>query len=35
MKGVYPKVPNHYSSDLNAVLKSMIQVDPKKRPTCE
>jgi len=24
MKGVYPKIPSHYSSDLNAVLKSML-----------
>ena len=24
LKGVYPKIPSHYSSDLNAVLKSML-----------
>jgi len=35
LKGVYPKIPSHYSSDLNAVLKTMLQIDPKKRPTCE
>ena len=35
LKGVYPKIPSHYSSDLNTVLKSMLQTDPKKRPTCE
>lgn len=35
MKGVYPKIPAHYSSDLNMVLKLMLQVDPKKRPTCD
>lgn len=35
LKGVYPKIPNHYGTDLNAVLKSMLQVDPQKRPTCE
>ena len=35
LKGVYPKIPSHYSNDLNAVLKTMLQVDPKKRPTCE
>lgn len=35
MKGVYPKIPPHYSSDLSAVLAQLMQVDPKKRPTCE
>jgi len=35
MKGVYPKIPAHYSSDLSAVLSSLLQVDPKKRPTCD
>lgn len=35
MKGIYPKIPSHYSSDLTAILSSLLQVDPKKRPTCE
>jgi NIMA (never in mitosis gene a)-related kinase 1/4/5 len=35
MKGVYPKIPNHYSNDLNQILKGMLQIDPKKRPTCK
>lgn len=35
MKGVYPKIPNHYTQELGNVLKSMLQIDPKKRPTCE
>ena len=35
MKGVYPKIPNHYSSDLSAILSTLLQVDPKKRPTCD
>ena len=35
MKGVYPKIPNHYSSDLSAMLSTLLQVDPKKRPTCD
>lgn len=35
MKGVYPKIPNHYSKDLNVALKSMLVIEPKKRPTCE
>jgi NIMA (never in mitosis gene a)-related kinase len=29
LKGVYPKIPSHYSSDLSMVIKSMLQVDPK------
>ena len=24
LKGVYPKIPSHYSSDLNAILKAML-----------
>lgn len=35
MKGIYPKIPSHYSSDLTAILASLLQVDPKKRPTCD
>jgi len=34
LKGVFPKVPEHFSSDINTMLKIMIQVNPKKRPTC-
>jgi NIMA (never in mitosis gene a)-related kinase len=33
--GVYPPIPNQYSDDLAAVLKTMLQVDPKLRPTCD
>ena len=35
MKGVYPKIPSHYSSDLTAILSSLLQIDPKKRPTTD
>ena len=35
LKGVFPKVPEHFSSDINTMLKIMIQVNPKKRPTCQ
>ena len=35
LKGVYPKIPSHYSSDLNTVLKQMLQIDPKKRPNTD
>ena len=32
LSGIYPKIPSQYSSDLNAMLKALLQVDPKKRP---
>jgi NIMA (never in mitosis gene a)-related kinase 1/4/5 len=34
LKGVYPKISNKYSVDLQWVVKELIQVNPKKRPTC-
>lgn len=34
LKGVFPKTPEHFSSDINTMLKIMIQVNPKKRPSC-
>jgi NIMA (never in mitosis gene a)-related kinase 1/4/5 len=34
-RGVYPKIPSHYSSDLSAMIASLIKVDPKKRPNTE
>lgn len=33
LKGVYPKIPSHYSTDLNAMIKSLLQVTPANRPT--
>lgn len=35
LKGMYPKIPNHYSSDLNLMIKHLLQVQPSLRPTCE
>jgi NIMA (never in mitosis gene a)-related kinase len=35
IKGVYPKIPHHYSQGLSDMIASLLQVDPKKRPTCE
>jgi NIMA (never in mitosis gene a)-related kinase len=32
MKGIYPKIPSHYSSDLSAMIKAMLQVDSENRP---
>ena len=34
IKGVYPKIPQHYSADLSTILKYMIQVSPNMRPSC-
>lgn len=34
MKGVYPKISSRYSSDLASMIKSLLQTDPRLRPTC-
>ena len=34
-KGIYPKIPKHYSKDLSLLIKMMLYVDPNKRPSCE
>lgn len=33
--GLYPKLPITYSKELNVVIKAMLQVNPKKRPSAE
>ena len=35
IKGVYPKIPATYSSDLSAMVAALLKVDPKKRPSTE
>ena len=35
LKGIYPKIPSHYSEDLNKMLKRLITVNPNHRPTCD
>jgi serine/threonine protein kinase len=35
IKGVYSKLPSHYSVDLNNIIKLMLQTDPNKRPSCD
>jgi NIMA (never in mitosis gene a)-related kinase len=34
-KGVYPKIPTQYSSDLSGMISNLLQVDPKRRPSAE
>jgi len=35
IKGQYPKIPGTFSSDLSAMISALLQVDPKKRPSCD
>lgn len=35
VKGVYPKIPAVFSSDLSSMIASLLKVDPKKRPSSE
>ena len=31
IKGVYPKIPSRYSSELATMISSLLQVNPRKR----
>ena len=33
-KGVYTKIPQHFSQDLNNVIKTLLQVKSILRPSC-
>eukprot|EP00347_Sterkiella_histriomuscorum_P002177 403369168 len=35
LKGVYPSIPSSYSSDLSTMIKTLLQVQPSTRPTCD
>ncbi len=35
IKGVYPKIPTHFSIDLNNLVKALLIVEPKHRPSCD
>ena len=35
LNGYYPNIPTNYSKELESVIRSMLQVNPKKRPTCD
>lgn len=34
LRGVYPKLPKHFSKDLSLIIKVMLRVSANKRPTC-
>jgi len=35
LRGMYPRIPSHYSSDLSEVIASLLQVNPRHRPSIE
>lgn len=35
VKGVYPKLPKHYSSDLSSMIDNLLSVEPIVRPSAE
>ena len=35
IRGIYPNIPNQYSTDLSNVIRTLLQVNPTLRPTCE
>jgi len=35
LRGVYPKIPQHFSKELNQTIKQLLNVDPAARPSCE
>ena len=35
LKGLYPKIPNNYSTDLGTMIKTLLQVQSNLRPSCD
>jgi NIMA (never in mitosis gene a)-related kinase len=35
ISGDYPTIPNMYSEDLSRIIRLMLKVDPRNRPSCE
>ena len=33
--GFYPKIPSHYSSEVNELIRVCLSQDPRKRPTID
>ncbi len=34
VRGLYPKIPSHFSQDLCNVIRALLQVQPNLRPSC-
>lgn len=35
LKGVYQKIPGHFSTDLSNIVQMLLQTKPALRPSCE
>jgi NIMA (never in mitosis gene a)-related kinase len=35
VKGIYPKIPNHFSKELDNTIKALIIENPTIRPSCK
>ena len=35
LKGIYPTIPASYSTDLGTMIKTLLQVQPAMRPSCD
>jgi serine/threonine protein kinase len=35
IKGIFPDLPKHYSSELYLLISKLLTVDPLKRPSAE
>lgn len=35
VKGQYPKIPTHFSFELNNIVKALLVVNPQQRPSCD
>jgi NIMA (never in mitosis gene a)-related kinase len=34
-RGIYQRLPSEYSQELNTVIRSLLQINPDVRPSCE
>ncbi len=34
VRGIYPRIPQSYSHELADMIRALLQVDPKNRPSC-
>ena len=35
VKGVYPKIPSHFTKELEGVIRSLVIIHPNQRPNCD